>query len=227
MTVSRRSLHTAIGGLAACGLAAAFGIAAALPGFATTGQDADEFLISFGRRAVQELNDETLSEAAREQRFRELFEEAVDLPAIAKFILGIHWRNATKQERADFLAVFEDIALQRFLPMFTRQSEEYAGKSFDIVEVRRDKNNRQLVFVSVKVEREQGEPIRLVWRIRQREGQYKILDITAAGLSMALTLRQEYRSAIKQVGSVAALVVKLRKKVRAGAFAPKAARKAP
>ena len=205
----------------------AFNIVATLPSSAATGQTADQFLISFGQRAVQQLNDETLSDAAREQRFRELFAEAVDLPAIAKFILGIHWRKASKQERADFLAVFEDIALQRFLPIFTRKSAEYAGKSFDIVEVRRDKNNSKLVFVSVKVEREQGEPIRLVWRIRERNHRFKILDITAAGLSMALTLRHEYRSAIKQAGSVAALVERLRDKVRAGAFAPKAASTAP
>ncbi len=224
---SRRRTPPAVFGFVACCFAATFGIAAPLPGFASTAQSADQFLISFGQRAVRELNDETLSDAAREQRFRELFEEAVDLPAIAKFILGIHWRQASRQERADFLAVFEDIALQRFLPIFTRQSDEYAGKSFDVVEVRRDKNNSELVFVSVRVAREQGEPIRLVWRLRERNDQYKILDITAAGLSMALTLRQEYRSAIKQAGSVAGLVTKLRQKVKAGAFAPKAANNAP
>lgn len=219
--------YPAVLGFVACCLAAAFSVAATFSGLAATAQSADQFLVSFGKRAVQELNDETLSEAARERRFRELFEEAVDLPAIAKFILGSHWRKATKQERGDFLAVFGDIALQRFLPIFTRRTDEYAGKSFDIVEVRRDKNNKELVFVSVRVVREQGEPIRLVWRIRERNDQYKILDVTAAGLSMALTLRQEYRSAIKQAGSVAALVTKLRDKVKAGAFAPKAARNAP
>jgi len=224
---SRLRPYSAVLGFVACFLAATFTVTAAFPGLAATAQSADQFLISFGKRAARELNDETLSDAAREQRFRELFEEAVDLPAIAKFILGRHWRKATKQERADFLAVFEDIALQRFLPIFRRQSDEYAGKSFDIVDVRRDKNNRNLVFVSARVVREQGEPVRLIWRIRERNDQYKILDVTAAGLSMALTLRQEYRSAIKQAGSVAALVTKLRGKVKAGAFAPKAARKAP
>ena len=218
---SRLRPHPAVLGLVA------FCVATIFPALAATVQSADQFLISFGKRAVQELNDETLSDAMREQRFRELFEEAVDLPAIAKFILGIHWRKATKQERADFLAVFEDIALQRFLPIFTRKTDEYRGKSFDIVEVRRDTDNEELVFVSARVVREQGEPVQLIWRIRERNDRYKIVDVTAAGLSMALTLRQEYRSAIRQVGSVGALVAKLRKKVRAGAFAPKAASDAP
>lgn len=202
-------------------------LATALPGRAANGQSADEFLVAFGKRAVEELNDKALSRPAREQRFRELFTEAVDLPVIAKFILGVHWRKATGQERADFLAVFEDIALQRFLPIFTRETDAYAGKSFDIVEVRRDEKNRQHIFVSARVAREQGEPLRLVWRVRERNDRFKILDITAEGISMALTLRQEYRSAIKRAGSVAALVELLRAKVKAGAFAPKPVGKKP
>jgi len=197
---------------------------ATLAGRAGAAANAGDFLVSFGQRAVKEINDASLSEAERERRFRELLNEAVDLPAIGKFILGPHWRRATAQERTDFLAVFEDIALQRFLPMFTRQSDEYTGKSFDIVEVRRAEKNREHIFVRAEVAREQGAPVRLIWRIRERDNRFKILDISAEGLSMALTLRQEYNSAIKRTGGVGGLIALLREKVKAGAFAPKAKR---
>lgn len=206
----------------AFGLVLVLAVATAAGDRAFAAANAGDFLVSFGQRAVKEINDASLSEAEREQRFRELLNEAVDLPAIGKFVLGPHWRRATAQERADFLAVFEDIALQRFLPMFTRQTDEYAGKSFDIVEVRRSERNQELVFVRVQVAREQGAPVRLIWRIRERDSEFKILDITAEGLSMALTLRQEYNSAIKRSGGVGGLVEQLRKKVEAGAFAPRA-----
>jgi phospholipid transport system substrate-binding protein len=205
----------------AFGLVVILAAAATAAGRADAATNAGDFLVSFGQRAVKEINDTSLSEAERERRFRELFNEAVDVPAIGKFILGPHWRRATARERADFLAVFEDIALQRFLPMFTRQTDEYAGKSFDIVEVRRAENNREQVFVRALVAREQGAPVRLIWRIRERNDEFKILDISAEGLSMALTLRQEYNSAIKRTGGVGGLVALLRSKVRAGAFAPK------
>lgn len=59
-------------------------------------------------------------------------------------------------------------------------------------------------------------------RMRERNSRFKILDISAEGLSMALTLRQEYNSAIKKLGSVTELVSQLREKLAAGAFAPKA-----
>ena len=183
--------------------------------------DAGEFLTSFGQRAVSELNDTGLNETQREDRFRTLFNEAVDLPAIGRFILGVNWRSATKQERADFLSVFEDIALQRFLPVFTRQTDQYAGTGFEIVEVRESETRKGHFFVRALVEREQGEPARLVWRIRKRDDQYKILDVSAEGVSMVLMLREEYGSAINQTGSVAGLVDLMREKVRAGVFVPK------
>lgn len=184
-------------------------------------EQAGDFLINFGKRAVQELNDEGLSETERDRRFRALLKEAVDVKRIGKFVLGAHWRRASKSERGEFLAVFEDIAVQRFLPMFTRQSDEYKGSGFEIVDIKRDESKGGHIFVTVEILREEQDPIILVWRMRERKKTFKILDISAEGLSMALTLRQEYNSAIKKLGSVAELVSQLKEKLAAGAFAPK------
>ncbi len=203
----------------ALALAPAVIIAAMLGGPAAAAEDAGAFLIEFGERAVKEIKDPSLGDAERERRFRELLNEAVDIPAIGKFILGVHWRRATTQQQYDFLAVFEDIVVQRFLPMFTCRPEEYSGTGFDVVEVRRDPNNQQTIFVSTQVLREQGAPVRLEWRMRERDNRFKILDISAEGLSMVLTLRQEYNSAINRSGGVDGLVLLLRDKVDAGAFA--------
>jgi phospholipid transport system substrate-binding protein len=189
---------------------------------AATDEDAGAFLISFGKRAADEINNESLSEADREQRFRELFSEVIDVPAIGRFVLGIHWRRATADQRADFLAVFEDMAVQRFLPMITRQSAEYAGKSFNIVDVRRHETNEDRVFVTSSLFREEGPPIRMIWHLREHDGQFKVLDINIEGLSMALTLRREYSSVVRRSGGVDGLVKLLREKVEAGAFKPNA-----
>lgn len=193
------------------------------PAAANTEQ-AGDFLINFGKRAVQELNDEALTESERDHRFRKLLKEAVDVRRIGKFVLGAHWRRATKAERTEFLNVFEDIAVQRFLPLFTRRTQEYTGSGFKIVHIKRDESKGGHIFVTAQVLREGKEPIALIWRMRERNSQFKILDISAEGLSMALTLRQEYNSAIKKLGSVTELVALLREKLAAGAFAPRPVR---
>jgi len=201
-------------------VAAVLATAVACTASAATDEDAGAFLISFGKRAADEINNESLSEADREQRFRELFNEVIDVPAIGRFVLGIHWRRATAKQREDFLAVFEDMAVQRFLPMITRQSAEYAEKSFSIVDVRRHDTNKDSVFVTSSLDREEGPPVRMIWHLREHDGRFKVIDINIEGLSMALTLRREYGSVVKRSGGVDGLVNLLREKVAAGAFKP-------
>ena len=91
--------------------------------------------------------------------------------------------------------------------------------SFDVVAERRAANNRAHIFVYALVTRDKGAPVHLTWRVREKDGQFKILDISAEGISMALTLRQEYNSVIRRSGGVAGLVDLMRRKLRAGAKA--------
>lgn len=180
----------------------------------------DEFLVNFGRRAAAELNDAALSKAQREQRFRELLNEAVDIRRISRFILGRSWRAASTEDRAGFVEVFEELAMRRLLPMFTRRSEENRDRSFDVVDIRRAKERPDHVFVYTKVVRSNGAPASLVWRLTEKEQRFKIIDVTVEGVSMALTLRHEYGSAVQRLGSVGALVQELRQKLQRPAEAP-------
>ena len=217
MAVVRRSIHR----LAPVAVITVIIAAVTHAGLVSAAAGAGEFLISFGKYAAKELNDESLSRSEQEARFRELFNEAVDVPVIGRFILGRHWRTATEQEQKDFLLAFQDFAVQRFLPMFTRKSDEHQGKGFEIVDIRPVDSGKGQVFVRTLVVREQGAPARLTWRIREKGGQFKIIDVSAEGVSMVLTLRQEYKSVIRRTGGVGGLVDLMREKLQSGAYAPK------
>ncbi len=180
-----------------------------------------DFLVNFGRRAATELNDENLSRTERERRFRVLFNEAVDLRAISRFVLGRSWRSASEVDRDEFLAVFEDMALRRFLPLFTRQNDAYKGKGFDVLETQRPEGRSKTILVHTRFLRESGGETSLVWRLSERDHRYKIVDVMVEGISLALTLRQEYGAAAQRLGGVAGLVEQLRSKVSAEAAAPR------
>lgn len=179
-------------------------------------KDAGDFLVALGEKAVGQLSDESLDESERERWFRDLFNESFDVPAISKFVLGANWRRASEQEKADFLDVFEDVIVQRFLPLFS----DYSVETFKIDRIRRDANNANHVFVNSTIFRESGEPVSVEWRVREDEAGHQILDIVAEGVSMAITLRQEYGSVVRQSG-VGGLVRQLRRKVESGAFKPR------
>jgi phospholipid transport system substrate-binding protein len=57
--------------------------------------------------------------------------------------------------------------------------------------------------------------VKVDWRLRAREGNYKIIDLMVEGLSMGQTQRSEFASVIRQNGgTVEGLLSELRKKVQ-------------
>ena len=180
-------------------------------------KDAGEFLISFGERALIELQDSSVSEQERESRFRRLLNEGFDIRTMGKFILGRYWRSANEAERKEFFEVFEEIAVQRFLPIF----EDYSRESFTVVKVVQDDKKPEISTVLSKITQPKGQKVEVNWRVRNRNETYQVLDVAAEGVSMLLTLRSEYNTVIKNSGGkVEALIKLLRKKVAEGAFKP-------
>ncbi len=163
---------------------------------ANDSEEAARFLEELSQQAIDKLTDSTASEAEKEQRFREIMQTSFDLPRIGKFVLGVNWRRASPEQRERFIQAFEDVQIQRFLPLFA----QYSGESLQVTKVRQDQKKPSLFFVGSKVQREQGEPYSLEWRLRRRDTGYKILDVKTEGVSMAVTLRNEYGSVAKKHG---------------------------
>jgi phospholipid transport system substrate-binding protein len=185
------------------------------PGFAraaaTEGASAGNFLTDLTDRAVAQLAEPGLAKMEQEKRFRRLFGEAFDLPAIGRFVLGRYWRRIDATQRSEFLDAFESMMLHRFLPLFS----QYAGEKFEMGPIRPYKNNPDFFSVESKLRQVEGEPIKVNWRIRRHAEGYKIVDIVAEGVSIAVTLRSEYVSVLKRNGGdVEALTQVLREKTK-------------
>jgi len=191
-SVSRRALLRWINGAIVGVLALAW-----LPasGRADQADAAGAFLISLTDRSMAELTDESIPADERKQRFRRLFKDNFDIPAIGRFVLGRYWRATDEVARGEFLAVFEDVMVDRFAPQFTG----YAGTKFKIGAIREVKEGNQLM-VSSTVAPPNSEVVQVDWRLRSSNGEFKVLDVTAQGVSMALTLRSEYGSVLKNSG---------------------------
>ena len=63
---------------------------------------------------------------------------------------------------------------------------------------------------------DQGEPAKVVWRVKQTGSNFKIVDIIIENVSLAITARNEYTAFIKNNGgNIDALIADLQKKVNA------------
>ncbi len=189
-----------------------------LPAWALTGapsftqdtpSDAMNFVEKLGERAINELTPEDVSDADRVKRMRALLSDAFDMPTIAKFVLGIYWRRATKAERSEFLELYQTVVAHSYSRLF----KDYASEIFLVNKERPAPGGGVIVYG--RISRLGDEPILVEMLVRKTGDRFKTMDITVAGVSMPLTHRKEYSSIIRRrSGKVSGLLGALGKKTR-------------
>jgi phospholipid transport system substrate-binding protein len=204
--------------LAVLGLALALVIGLGTTGDvrAATAQDAEAFIRDLGTEAIEKLSDESVPIETRRQTFREIVHKGFAIDAISRFVLGRYARVASDQEMSRFQDVFLRVVTQRFLPLFAG----YSTEDFKIEGAKDDPRSENLFLVRSRLRVPNGGNFaRAGWRVQDRDGSLKIVDVLAEGVSMAITLRGEYGSVIKQNGGqVSALIAKLEENVEKGAY---------
>ena len=166
---------------------------------------------NLGNRALEVLG-KNATPAQRVARFHELFREDFDVPGLARFVLGRYWKTATPEEQTEFVKLFEDyIAL-----VYSNQLAAYSGETLKVTGSR---TNAEEAIVASEIIRPAGTPpVKVDWHLTDRNGTYKISDVTVDGISMAVTQRSEFASVIQRSGGkVAGLIAQLREKTAAAA----------
>lgn len=198
-------------------LCTAWLIATAADGRAATADTAGAFLQAYSDKSIRMLTEPGIAQREQESRFRRLLAEGFDLPSIGIFVLGRFGSGATEDQRKAFLDAFQEAMAQRFLPLFSKHRNERLQVVREFV----SESDPRSTFVNTLITQPAAQPIKVDWRIRRRDGQFKIIDVIIEGVSMAVTLRSDYTAVLaRNNGSVPALTDLLRRRVAEGAFAP-------
>jgi phospholipid transport system substrate-binding protein len=175
------------------------------PPRAAAQSDPVAFINQLGVQAIQVLGP-SVAPAARVQRFRELFGADFDLPGIGQFVLGRYWRVATPEQQQQFLGLLKEYLAQAYAGRLA----EYGGEPFHALGARQEGDH---TVVASEIIRHDGGKIRVDWYLVDKGG-WKISDAYVAGVSMAITQRDEFASVIQQGGGqIAYLLDRLRQKV--------------
>jgi phospholipid transport system substrate-binding protein len=168
--------------------------------------DPTAMINNLGNRALEVLGKDA-TQSQRVERFRQLLREDFDVPGIARFVLGRYWNTATEEQRAEFTKLFEDyIAVA-----YATRLAEYTGETLKVTGSRPEAGG---AIVSSQILRPAGAaPVKVDWRLTERNGAYKISDVSVDGISMAVTQRSEFASVIQHNGGqVQGLITMLRDK---------------
>lgn len=168
---------------------------------------ARDFIQKAADRTFNSLGEEEISDEERASRFRSLLLETFDLRAIARFTLGRYWRRASKEQRDEYVSLFEEFVILAYSNRF----RDLTGKKFRINKVTKLDNKDALVQSEIVIP--ERPPVRVSWRVKPTADTYKIRDVAVEGISMSVTQRDEFAAVIRNNGGrVDGLIRALRKK---------------
>ena len=156
--------------------------------------EAKDLIKALGDAAVALLSDRSLSKPERTRRFRHLLNQSFAMKGIARFALGRYWRRADFPQRRRYLKLFEDYIVNSYAARFGN----YGGELFIVAKEKID--GRGWATVSTRIHRPGGEPVKVIWHLRERLGAVLIVDVVVEGISMSLTQRSDFAASIHTVG---------------------------
>ncbi len=162
---------------------------------------------AMGDEVVATLNDPSLSREDRERRFREMLARDLDIPVLARFMLGRHWKKASPELRDAYVEAFGGYLINRYASLLGGVSRI---ERFHVEEAKPLPKGDLLV--NTRIDRAGKSPIVAAWRMRERDdGRIVIIDLMMEGFSMAQTQRQEFRSILRaNQGRIEDLIIALR-----------------
>lgn len=166
-------------------------------------QGSTQFIQWMGEQALSTLRSPGVTLEQREAAFRGLMRQGFDIEFIGRFVLGRYWQQATPEQRADYIQLFGEFLVKTY----ARRLGGYSGETFGIVSA--VPAGDQDVQVRTRIDRPSGPPLFCDWRVRVINNQYRIIDVSVEGISMAVTQRQDF-AAVVQNGGVPALLAALR-----------------
>jgi len=155
-----------------------------------TAADAQQSVRSMADNALAIAADKSLTDGARDERFRALLTTSFAITDISKRVLGHRWDALTDEQRAAFSRRFEQITVVTWSHRF----RDAADARLDILGAVPD-GNGWLVNTAV-YSRD------IEWRL---DGQLKVVDVAVGGVSLIATSRADYQGALQ--GGIDGLLV--------------------
>ena len=111
---------------------------------------------------------------------------------IAKFIAGNAWKMASKDTKKDYVKNFKRHLALNIASMM----QGYSDQEYKLSNSRVDENN--VILIDMEIFSDTGSVI-VTWRLKESKGNFYVIDLIVADISLVVTKRSEFNSMLKKV----------------------------
>jgi phospholipid transport system substrate-binding protein len=156
-------------------------------------------------QATAVFKDPGVAPTDREKKLRAIAETRFDFERMARSAVGIHWRDFSEQQRAEFVPLFTHFIEDVFLSRMEQYSVEKVQQTIQttviqFVKERMDAPDEAVVFSEVSLQN-RGNPIDVNYLMkRDAGGEWKIYDITLDNISVIANYRNQFNRVLNDGG---------------------------
>ena len=114
-----------------------------------------------------------------------------------------------EKQQQEYLQLFEDAVIENYAAQF----DSYDNEKLIIKSSRQTTDGGIIVRSNIR-RPGKGEPLHIDWKVFNTKSCPKVLDVVVNNVSMSITLRNEYASAIQNRGDIEGFLDYLREKIK-------------
>jgi len=171
--------------------AAAFATSLGLPALAADAPAAD-FIDRVAREVIDLIKVNTGPE--REKGIRAVLERSFDLSFMGRSALGTHWEGTPEPLRERFLKA----AISAEARAYSERFGQYGGQTLSVGKITPKAHG--ISTVDSRLSQTSGQPIVILWDVRDVGQGPRIADVKIEGVSMVMTRRSDFNSFIQSHG---------------------------
>jgi phospholipid transport system substrate-binding protein len=140
---------------------------------------------------------------ARYRRLEPVINRVIGLPLMTRLAVGPEWRNFSPEQQNTLISAFGRFTIANYAHNF----RDFSGEKFEIDDVVSRGEDK---IVRTRIIPVNDTPVSLLYRMREVDGAWKVIDVYSDGVS-ELTLRRDDFGAAIAAGGPPALIAHLRK----------------
>ena len=149
----------------------------------------EKFVETFADEAISILSNDQVSKNEKNDQFTTLVMSAIDLNLISQFVLSKTWKSATDDQKERYLSAFKTY----FINSYANKLDQYSGEK---IIVNGSEEAGKYVIVDTNIVREGTDTLKinLKWRLLNKNGDIRIIDLNIEGISLVIAQREEFQS---------------------------------
>ncbi len=144
---------------------------------------------------VMEILKKPSSDSEKQAQLTSVFTDTVDINWIARFAVGKNWQQMSATQQSEYISNYRKFLISSYVPVF----KKYNGQKVLIKHINPVGNEQYVVTTEIQSDNS-GVPYKVEYRVKRTDGQYKVRDIIAEGVSMINTQRSDFGSIVAERG---------------------------